>query len=167
MRNNDVKTGNNGLIEPECCSGQACCFSEQVQCFCLHVQSGLLNSWFGFRVFIAIRRLVAGIQINQGRPGPLHGAILGTRCYPQCTPRALRVSVSVSTPIDSIPRAIWRGRGHLASSNRSTTVTHPRSFPCCRRCGRGVVLVPKQGTDIRDPESFKLSPRSGRIMLGK
>ena len=65
-----LKTGNNGLIEPECCSGPACCFSEQIQCFCLHVQSVLLNSWFGFRVFIAIRLLVAGIQINPDLPSP-------------------------------------------------------------------------------------------------
>ena len=35
MRNNDVKTGNNGLIELKCCFGPAFCFSEQVQCLWL------------------------------------------------------------------------------------------------------------------------------------
>ena len=50
IRNNDVKTGNNGLLEPECCFGLP----------------GLFHTWFGFRVFIAISRLAAGIQIHLG-----------------------------------------------------------------------------------------------------
>ena len=70
MHDNDVKTGNNGLIEPECCFGPACRFSEHVQCLCLHVHSVLLHSWFDFRVLFAISCLAADIQFNPGRPGP-------------------------------------------------------------------------------------------------
>ena len=62
------------MIGSDCCSGPDCCFRKQVQCICLHVLSVLLHSWFGFRVFIAIRRFAVGIRINPGRPGPLgHG----------------------------------------------------------------------------------------------
>ena len=34
--NNDVKIGNNGLIELECCFGRDCCFRELVQYRFLH-----------------------------------------------------------------------------------------------------------------------------------
>ena len=69
MRNNETKAGKNALMEPECCFYQDCCFSEQVQFCCL------LHSLFGFRVFIAISRLAAGIQST--RIGRAHGAIFG------------------------------------------------------------------------------------------
>ena len=59
------------MIGSYCCFGPNCCFGKQVQCIYLHVLSVLLHSWFGFRVFIAICRFAAGIQINPGQPGPL------------------------------------------------------------------------------------------------
>ena len=136
MRNNDVKTGNNGLIEPECCS---------IAALARLVDSVNRFNAFAcmFNQFCCTHDLVSGYLLQLAALwqackstwiGRAHGAILGTRCYPQCTPRARRVSVSVSTPIASLLRPILRGRGNLAWSNRATTVTHPRSFPCCRRC---------------------------------
>ena len=59
------------MIGSDCCLGPDCCFRKRVQCIYLHVLSVLLHSWFGFRVFIAIRRFAACIQINTGQPGPL------------------------------------------------------------------------------------------------
>ena len=69
--NNDVKIGNNGLIPLECCFGRDCCFRELVQYRFLHDHKILWHSLFCCRVFIAICRFAAGIQINPGLPGPL------------------------------------------------------------------------------------------------
>ena len=158
MRNNETKAGKNALMEPECCFYQDCCFSEQVQFCCL------LHSLFGFRVFIAISRLAAGIQST--RIGRAHGAIFGNPILsatpPHPHPPTHPPGVSVSSSSISIPRAIRRCCDLSASSSRT-----PPPPPVSVRSGRDVVLFPKHGTDICDPESSKLSPHTGRIMLCK
>ena len=100
------------MIGSDCCFGPEFCLREQVQCICLHVHSVLLHSWFSFRVFIAIRRFAAGIQINPGRPGPLGHAV-------QCAPDAIRNpphthGLSQAAPPASAPSGLSGGVGALS-----------------------------------------------------
>ena len=49
MRYNTVKTGNNGLIEPECCFGPACCFSSMLLLSCSFSAVAAVPHWVWFQ----------------------------------------------------------------------------------------------------------------------
>ena len=147
------------MIGSDCCVGLDCCFRKLVQCLCLHVHSVLLHSWFGIRAFIAIRRFALGIQINQGRLGQLGNALhpmLSTIDNRDMRMACFRLQCRC-TPGVSPPGDIWRGRG---------LVTNTRA-PCSWRRWWHLVIILQHGADMRDPKSLQLSPRSGRVMLGK
>ena len=162
MRNNEIETGknrvkigNNGLIEPECCFGPDCCFREPVQYRCLYDHSVLWHSLFCCRVFIAIRRFAAGIQIKQGLPGPL-----GHAWHPMPTAiHHMRMACLKLHP--SAGCLAGYGPWH----------EHPLPTPPCSGLPWRLFIFLEQGTDMPDPKpdpkSRQVSPRSGHIVLGK
>ena len=122
--NNDVKIGNNGLIEPECCFGSDCCFREPVPCFVTVSGKSPLCS----------NPPLCSRHTNQpwsaGPIGPCSApdAILNP---PHLTHHACAWLVSGCFPCIRRPRAIWRARRGTGpgTNNPSQPPPHWTSMP--------------------------------------